>query len=93
MKNNKYKTHDVKNKCEKKLGIEFRSNGELNGWFIFNGRKTARITVPKGKKFIPPKTYKSMAFQLKLTVDEFDLFLDCPLTKEKYLQILKDRMQ
>jgi len=69
---------DVKKCCEKKLGIEFRAGNEFNGWLILNGKKTARITIPKGRKPIPPKTYKSMALQLKLTVDELDRLLDCP---------------
>ena len=89
MKNNKYHTNDVKRKCESKLKIKFRKGKELNGWFILNGKKTARITIPKGRKPIPPKTYKSMAVQLKLSTVEFDNLLECPLTLNQYKEILK----
>lgn len=89
MKNSKYSTSDVKKQCENKLDIEFRSGGEFNGWFWLDGKKTARITVPKGRKPIPPKTYKSMATQLKLAVEDFDDLLECPLTKEKYERKLR----
>ena len=90
MKNTKFHTQDVKIRCEHKLQIEFRAGKEYNGWFLFNGKKAARITIPKGRKPIPPKTYKSMASQLRLTVQQFDRFLECPLTQEQYIKILSE---
>lgn len=89
MKNSKFHTNDVKSKCESKLKIKHRKGKELNGWFVLDGKKTARITIPKGRKPIPPKTYKSMALQLKLTTAEFDNLLECPLTLRDYKEILK----
>jgi len=91
MKNAKFHTEDVKKVCEKKLQIQFRAGKEYNGWFIFNGKKAARITVPKGKKPIPPKTYKSMANQLRLTIEQFDNLLECPLSLQGYLSILNNK--
>lgn len=90
MENTSFDTGDVKKCCERKLGIEFRKGKEFNGWYYFNGKKAARITIPKGKKPIPPKTYKSMAIQLKLNIPEFDSFLNCPLTKKEYDNILNE---
>lgn len=92
MKNMKFSTADVKRRCEKKLDIEFRSGKEFNGWFILNGLKVARLTVPKGKKPIPPKTYQSMASQLKIAVTEFDELLECPLGREEYEEIIKAKL-
>ena len=92
MKNSVYNSYDVKLKCENKLSISFKSSKEYNGWYYYNGKKTARITVPMGKKFLPPKTYKSMATQLKLSVEEFDELLDCPLNKQKYDLILSEKI-
>ena len=92
MKNSNFNCHDVKTCCENKLNIDFRGGGELNGWFILNGKKVARITVPKGRKFIPPGTYKTMAKQLKLNIAEFDDLLECPLKKEKYEEILRSKI-
>lgn len=89
MKNAQYNTKDVKDRCETKLGIEFRDGKEFNGWYTLNGKKYSRITVPKGKKHIPMGTYKSMARQLNLTVSQFDEFLDCPLTKDRYNYIIQ----
>lgn len=93
MDNTTYDTADVKRVCEAKLKIEFRTGGkEFNGWYYLNDKKVCRITVPKGKKFIPPKTYKSMAMQLKLLSGEFDQMLACPLTRAAYDNILDERV-
>jgi hypothetical protein len=91
MKNTEYRCNDVKKVCENKLQIPFRSGKEFNGWFVLDGRRTARITVPKGRKDIPPGTYRSMARQLFLTVDQFDLLLACPLEYKDYIVIMKGR--
>jgi len=93
MENTKYNTADVKKCCEVKLNIEFRDSKEFNGWFWLDDKKVTRITVPKGRKFIPPKTYGSMARQLRLTVNEFDDLLDCPLNKANYENLLIDRLR
>ena len=91
MKNTDFHSRDVKHCCENKLGIQFRQGSEHNGWYTLEGRKVARITVPKGKKPIPPKTYKSMAGQLKLSVGEFDQLLECPLSSKEYEQIVRSK--
>ncbi|MEW6265561.1 MAG: hypothetical protein AB1641_21010 [Thermodesulfobacteriota bacterium] len=88
MRNADYHTADVKRICENKLKIAFRHGHEFNGWFELNGIKMARITIPKGRKPIPPKTYKSMSMQLKLTVEQFDRLLECPLSLDQYQEIL-----
>lgn len=92
MRNSEFNTNRVKTVCENKLGIDFRDGKELNGWFKLGNKKIARITVPKGKKPIPPKTYSSMANQLKLTIDEFDDLLACPLKYDKYVNIIKGQI-
>ena len=89
MQNGKYHTLDVKKRCEDKLDIKFRSGSEFNGWFWLDGKRAARVTVPKGRKPVPRGTYSSMAKQLKISVHDFDEFMDCPLTLEKYIKILK----
>jgi len=88
MKNAAFKTNDVKNCCENKLGISFREGKEFNGWVTIKEKKVARITIPMGRKEIPPKTYKSMANQLKLSTEQFDDLLDCPLQWEQYIEIV-----
>ena len=89
MKHSTFDTRDVKKCCEKKLDINFRHGKEFNGWFFLYCKKAARITVPKGRKGIPPKTYKTMATQLKLNVQQFDDLLECTLLKDGYEHLLK----
>ncbi len=92
MKNANYHTRDVKSTCEHKLEIKFRKGKEYNGWFLLDGKKVARITIPKGRKPIPKKSYKTMATQLKLSVNQFDGLLDCPVNREKYITILRSKL-
>ena len=93
MKNSKFNANHIKKVCENKLEIDFTRGGkskgkEYNGWYILNNLKTARITVPKGRKNIRKGTYSSMARQLHLSVDQFDRLLECPLTRRRYDEIL-----
>jgi hypothetical protein len=88
MKNAKFHSQDVKKTCENKLGISFKAAKEINGWFKFGDKKIKRVTIPKGKKSIPPKTYKSMATQLGLNVHQFDELLECPLNRKGYIKIV-----
>jgi hypothetical protein len=48
MKNGQFNSLDVKKTSEQKLGIRFKAGGEQNRWFKHDGKKTARITIPKG---------------------------------------------
>jgi len=89
MKNASFNTNDVKKCCEYKLDIKFRKAKEFNGWYYLDNKKTARITVPKGRKLISRKVYKTMARQLKLNITQFDNLLECPINKTKYEQILR----
>lgn len=93
----RYRSGDVKERCSRKLGIDFRAGGSGRsphdtGWYRLEGKKTARITVARGRKPIPPKTYRSMAGQLKLTVEEFDDLLDCPMGGAEYERIIRGRV-
>jgi hypothetical protein len=93
MKNSNYHTHDVKKICENKLEIIFKKitgnrSDHFNGWFYFEGKKSKRITISKGRKPIPPKTYSSMAKQLGLNTQQFDSLLECPLTLNDYKKII-----
>lgn len=93
MDNNSYNTQDVKVICENKLKINFSVSKEQNGWYYLGTRKVCRITIPKGKKFIPEGTYSSMAKQLKLNNAEMDDMLKCTLSKAAYDTLLANRIQ
>ncbi len=92
MKNASFDTYHVRKVCETKLNISFGKGKEGNGYFIYNGSRFARITIPKGRKNIPPKTYKCMALQLKLSVEQFDQLLECPLGLKEYIEIHSQKL-
>ena len=92
MDNASYNTLEVKQVCETKLKIAFDCTKECKGWYVFNGKKSCRITIPKGRKFIPEGTYGSMAKQLKLKIKEFDEMLECTLSKAAYDNLLEQRV-
>lgn len=91
MKNAAFKSIDVIRACENKLDIKFRDGSEQNGWFKYKGKKISRITVPKGRKYLPPQTYKSMSRQLQLPINDFDDFLECTFGLDEYIKSLRDR--
>jgi len=93
MRNADFDASDIKATCETKLGIRFRSNGEFNGWFLLDGKRHARITIPKGRKDIYKGTYASMARQLRLDIGQFDNLLACPLTGEEYEAIQRANIE
>ena len=91
MDNSKHDTALVKTRCQNKAKVPFRGGKELNGWVAVDGRLKTRVTVSHGRKFIPPKTYKSIARQLLLHVDELDKFLECSMKSDDYFDTIRDR--
>lgn len=89
MKNAKFHSGDIKKCCENKLELDFRSGKELNASLNYKGNYL-RVTVPKGKKKVHPKTYKSMAKGLLLDVHQFDELLECSLSGDDYFKLLDD---
>jgi len=88
MKNSQFNAQQIKNVCENKLEITFGGSKEYNGWYFKEGIKINRITIPKGRKYVPPGTYGNMAKQLNLSIFEFDGLLGCSVNREDYDNIL-----
>ncbi len=82
MNNAQFSTNQILKVCQDKLEIEFKSTKEYNGWYMLDGKCVCRITIPKGRKEVPLKTYTCMAKQLKLTTWQFDILLQCTLTRK-----------
>ena len=74
-----------------KLFIGFRTTKELNGWFVYNGKKILRVTIPKGRGLLRKGTQASIINQLKLTKEKFSDLIECPLSYEGYIKILKEK--
>lgn len=83
-----YNSSDVLKPCRIKLQIDFRANGpHYTGWYVLDGAKWARTSVPKGDKPIGPGLFLQMAKDLHLSKCDFTRLLDCPLSGDEYLTI------
>jgi len=83
-----YSSLGVLKPCETKLNVEFRATGpHFTGWYLLDGVKWVRISVPKGRKPIGPILFGQMAKELKLDKGDFARLLDCPLSADEYLAI------
>ncbi len=78
-------------KIFRKLDLKVRSTGHNYGWLIVNGRKILRVHYSHGKGDIPSIVANKMRGQLKLSQKDFSELLNCPLTYEGYLNILKQK--
>lgn len=61
-------------------------------YFIYEGKETIVSTsTSHGDKEIGDPLIKDMYEQLFLDKKQFFQFVECPLTKEKYIEILKEK--
>jgi len=72
-----------------KLNLQLRSTGHIYGWLIVNGKKVLRVHYSHGKCDTPDKITNKIRGQLKLSEKDFQMLLQCPLTYEDYLAILR----
>lgn len=86
MKNAQFSSKDVRHACLKKLQMDRNCTSEDHCFIKFENAPAARITFPKGSKNLPPKTYKNMARQLRLSVEQFDEFLTCTFGYKDYVE-------
>ncbi len=83
-----------KKECErifKKLDLKVRSTGHNYGWLVVNGKKILRVHYSHGKGDIPGKVTNKIRGQLKLSREDFKDLIDCPLSYEGYIKILKQK--
>jgi hypothetical protein len=74
-----------------KLGLEVRSSNHIYGWLIINSKKILRVHHSFGKGDIPGKISDKIRGQLKLDQNNLKNLVECPLSKEDYLKILKEK--
>ena len=83
-------TRSVENKVP---GAQGRTKKEQNIWAVVDGRKVARITLPKKHSTdIAVGTLNSIRKQSTLSPEEFERFVDCELTLQEYTEILRRKM-
>jgi hypothetical protein len=78
---------------EEKARIDLRAGAERTGWYVLDGVKRLRVSLPTihcGD--IPPGTTKSIRQQLKLSGREFSDFVTCPMTCHDYEQLIREKI-
>lgn len=74
-----------------KLKLDVRSTKHRYGWFTFEGKKILRVHYSHGKGSVPGRVSDKIRSQLKLSQKDFRDLIDCPLTLEDYISILKKK--
>ena len=72
-----------------KLGFQTRDSGDLLAWFEFEGRIIARTRRSKGSGDLPMQ--HSIRQQMKLNERELREAIDCVITRDKYIDILRSK--
>lgn len=91
MLNGKFNSLEIIRMCVRKASAEVDPNKHNQLKILLDGKIVATTTVSHGRKTLTRKTYSSIAKQLLLTTNEFDEFLSCTYSKEKYIQNLKTK--
>jgi hypothetical protein len=77
------------NRIFNKLSLQIRSTGHNYGWLTVSDKKILRVHYSHGKGDLPNKIMHKIRGQLKLSEKDFKDLVECPLTCEDYLDILK----
>lgn len=70
-----------------------RSTKEQNYWLEVDGKKSGRVTVPKGKKPLPRGTWGSICRQAGLTQDQMQLIVGCTHGYDDYVRWIREARQ
>ncbi len=85
------KTRDIKASLKRK-GFEPREGDHEFLMYCVNGRRTRIYTkISHGKSEISDPLIGAMSKQVHLKKEEFIDLINCPLTKEKYLELMINR--
>lgn len=84
------KTSDIEKVLLEKGFERVDTHHKLYWLWVDDKRTGIRTRISHGKKEYDDNLLGMMARQLKLRKKQFVSFLDCPLTKEQYIQLLID---
>ncbi len=84
-----FKKMEADSSQEDKTGFVTNVTKHFNARFYYKGNYIARATVPKGRREIRRGTLNNIRSQLKMNLEEFADFADCPMTIEDLIGIFK----
>ena len=88
-----FKKQEIQRAIENKLGIKPRVGKENNAFIELADNYSIRITYPKGKGDLHPKTVQSIKRQTELGWDDFTDLIKCPLSASDYEKIIKKNIK
>lgn len=74
-----------------KLQIRFRPKKHNYGWFRYEGRPVLPVYFSHGKGDMPGKVGDKFRQSFKINEDQFRALRDCPLSREGYAEVLKEK--
>lgn len=75
----------------KKLQIKHRSKKHNYGWFKYEGRAILPVYFSLGRGDMPARVGDKFRQSLKINEDQFRELRDCPLDREGYVEVLKEK--
>ena len=91
MSKSTFRANEVYNIISNKLEIQFRTSGpHFTGWYILEGKKTHRISVPKGRKPLSTGVQKDIREKLRLGEEEFFSLIECPMKGKDYAERMQE---
>jgi len=74
-----------------KLELNVRSTKHRYGWFCHAGKKILRVHLSHGRGDLPGRVTDKVRSQLKLSENDFRELIECPLSLQDYVTILKNK--
>ena len=71
----------------------FRGSKELNYWLELDGKKVTRVTVTKSNDELRPGTQASIRNQLRLSREQFDDLVACPMSGVDFYELLREKIR
>ena len=74
-----------------KLRIARKGTKHIHGWFTHEGRRILFAHFSHRKGDMPGNVPDKFRQSLKLDKEQFRLLKDCPIDRERYIEILKEK--
>jgi hypothetical protein len=76
----------------RKLDIKAKKGHHIAGWLIVDGKRVLPLHYSHGRKAMPGNVPHRFRKALHLSVPEFEELKRCPMSREKYIALLRERL-
>ena len=82
----RYTPRQLGSACDAKLNISFRGGKHRAGWYVLDGKKLFRVTIPNAHSSWGPPVQKALFRNTRLSAEEFDDLVRCPMSGPQYAE-------